>query len=184
MNRPPHLIVRQVSWAFPGFLFLLLGIASDVQAVTVTDTFELKVTLKEWCRGNPRFFENIKTKVTDGVTLTITRDPQSTGDTTAIQATINNTGNADVDAMTLNGLGFPSNSSGTTAQFILLGTLNNGHFLSIRGQANVDKLGNLTKVTGTIMYEITGTYTIDKSGTQSQPVDCFGSGTLVTGKKF
>jgi hypothetical protein len=34
------------------------------------------------------------------------------------------------------------------------------------------------------MFEITDSYTIDKFGTQSGPVECFGNGTLGTAKKL
>ena len=182
MNRPARLIVSHVLWALLGFLYL--GIAPDVHATTVTDTFQFRGTVKEWCQGNPRFFETSHANVKDGITLTVTRDPLNTGDLTNIQATLNNTVPADVNAMTMNGLAFPSNKSGSTAQIVLLGTLNNGHFLSVRGQGGFDKLGNLTKATGTFSFQITDTYTIDKLGNQSGPVDCFGSGTFVTGKKL
>jgi len=186
MRRPARVIVSHVLWALPGLLFLL-GLAPDVQADPVTDTFPLKATGKEWCRDNPRFFETFHVKAKDGITLTITRDPLNTDDLTNLQAMIDTQGGApDIDAMTLNGLAFPSNTADRTAQIILLGTLN-GHFLSVRGQAKFDNpihlLGNLTKVTGTFLYQFTGTYTIDKQGTESGPVDCFASGTLVTGKK-
>jgi hypothetical protein len=189
MNRPARVIVNYVLWALPGFLFLL-GVAPDLQADTTVDTFPLKAVVKEWCRGNPNFFENIIVRIhpndpTQNSIFTITRDPLNSDDLTNVQATINTQGGVpDIDAMTLNGLAFPRNKSGNTAQLVLLGTLNSGHFFSVRGQTHLDKLGNLTKVTGTFMYQITGTYTIDKQGNQSGPVDCFASGTFVTGKKL
>jgi hypothetical protein len=46
-----------------------------------------------------------------------------------------------------------------------------------------DKAGNLTKVTGTVVYQVTGTYTTN-TGAPSEDVECFGSGTLGTGKKL
>jgi hypothetical protein len=154
------------------------------QAATTQDTFQLKVTGKSWCKGNPRFFDNFHSTVKDGLTLTIVRDPLNNGDLTALNATVNNTGVADLSAIVMHGLAFPSNKSGRTSQIILFGSLNNGHFLSIRGLGNFDKQGSLTKVTGTFMFEITDTYTIDKFGTQSEPVECFGNGTLGTAKKL
>jgi uncharacterized Zn-binding protein involved in type VI secretion len=72
------------------------------------------------------------------------------------------------------------------AEFVLSGVNpgNNDHFFTIRGQATFNKLGDLTKVTGTVVTQLTGTYTTDKkTGAQSDPVECFDSGTLVTGKK-
>ena len=84
----------------------------------------------------------------------------------------------------MNGLAFPTNKAGSTAQIVLFGQLNNGHFFSIRAQANFDKVGALKKIIGAFMFEITDTYTIDRRlGTESAPVDCFGSGTFETGKK-
>jgi len=183
MKCPARVIIRHIVWALPGVL-VLLGLVLDVQADPVTETFSLKATGKEWCRENPRFFETFHAKAKDGITLTITRDPLNTDDLTNTQATIDTQGGApDIDAMTLNGLAFPTNNSGHKDQFVLLGTLDNGHFFAIRGQAHLDQQGNLTKATGTFLYQITGTYTIDKQGTLSGPVDCFANGTFVTGKK-
>jgi len=170
------------------FLACLAGLGTVVsaQAAAVTDTFELKVTTKEWCQGNPKFFENINVKVADNITLTLTRDVNGDDDLTDIQATINNTGSADIDAMTMNGLAFPRNKSGSKAELVLSGVNlgNVDHFFTIRGQAKFDTLGNLTKVTGTVVNQITDTYTTDKkTGAQSGPVECFASGTFGTGKK-
>src|SRR5207237_9534116 len=108
--------------------------ASLAQAATVTATFELKATGKEWCQGNPKFFENIHVKVADNITLTFTRDVLSTGDLTDIQATINNTGSADIDAIMMNGLAFPRNKAGRMEEFILSGVNpgNTDHFFTIR----------------------------------------------------
>lgn len=167
-----------------------LGSAAYAQVGPVIDTFELKVVLKEFCEGNPKFFEIANTKVKDGVTLTWRQDTQGLGDFTDIQATVNNTGSADVDATTLNGLAFRRVNIHSTsvgpAEFVLSGVNpgNVDHFITLRGKAAFDRLGNLTNVTGTVVYQITGTYTIDKSGTQSGPVECFGSGTFGTGKKL
>ena len=187
MNRP-------TSFAAPIFALALVGLVSfgslaPAQAATVIDTFELKATVKEWCEGNPKFFENIKVKVTDNVTVTITRDVNGDNDYTDIQAKINNSGDDDLDAITLNGLAFPGNKSGSTAELVLSGVnpANIKHFFTIRGHATFDKFGqmiNLTKATGTFVNQITGTYTIDKFGTQSAPAECFDSGTFVTGKKL
>jgi hypothetical protein len=189
MSRQARFSISHVSWALPGVLFLLLGIAPDVQA-SVTDNFPMSVAGKEWCRGNPKFFETIIDRInpkdnTQNIILQVTRDPGNTGDLTAIQATIDTKGTStEIDAMTLTGLIFPTNKSGSTAQFVLLGTLVNGHWVSVRGQAIFDRFGNLTKVTGTAWDQITGTYTIDKFGNQSAPTDCFDTVTIVTGKKF
>ena len=167
-----------LAWLCPG----PLAQAAD----PVTDTFELKVTTKEFCEGNPKFFETIKAVVTDGVTVTITRNVNGDDDFTDISATINNTGSDDITAITLKGLAFFSNKAHSKAELVLSGVNpgNDDHFLTIRGQATFDKLGNLTKVTGTVVDQLTGTYTIDKkTGTQSTPVECFDSGTFGTGKK-
>ena len=164
-----------------------MGTVAPAQAATVTDIFPLKATAKEWCQGNPKFFENINVKVDDNITITISRDVLNTGDFTDIQAKINNTENTDIDAITLNGLAFPRNKSGRKAELVLSGvnTGNTEHFFTIRGQATFDTLGNLTKVTGTFVDQITDTYTTDKkTGAQSGPVECFDSGTFGTGKKL
>jgi hypothetical protein len=164
-----------------------MGAVAPAQAAPVTDTFELKATLKEWCEGNPKFFENVTVKAAENITVTITRDVLGNDDFTDIQAKINNSGDPDLDAITMNGLAFPRNKSGSKAELVLSGVNpgNADHFITIRGQATFDKLGNLTKVTGTFVNQITGTYTTDKkTGEQSQPVECFDSGTFVTGKKL
>ena len=36
-----------------------LGTVAPAQAVTVADTFELKLTGKEWCEGNPKFLKRL-----------------------------------------------------------------------------------------------------------------------------
>jgi hypothetical protein len=158
-----------------------LSAVAPAQADTVIDRFEFKATLKEWCRGNPKFFESHKIKATDDVLLTITRD------FTDISATIGLTV-GEPDVIPMKGQAFPRNKSGSKAEFALSGVNpgNADHFLTIRGQATFDQLGqmiNLTKVTGTIEFQITDSYPIDKSDTQSAPVECFGSGTFATGKK-
>ena len=54
----------------------------------------------------------------------------------------------------MNGLAFPRNKSRRPEEFVLSGVNpgNTDHFLTIRGQATLDKFGNLTKVTGTFVY--------------------------------
>ena len=186
MDRTRRVIVNLTFWVLPGFILNPGIILRDAHAA-VTDTFPLSATVKEWCAGNPKFFENIQIRVhprnpSADTLLTITRDPQNTGALTTLQATLT-TGVADIDAITMNGLAFPTNKSGSTAQIVLFGHLNNGPFFSIRGQANFDKVGALKKVTGAFMFEINDTFTIDKFGNESPLVDCFGSGTFETGKK-
>ena len=170
------------AWTF------LLGPA-PAQATVSTDTFELKLTFKEWCQGNPKFFENFNIKTdpnnpSANTTLTIIRDDSSPTD---IQATIETHGrSADVDAITLSGRAVLSNAAGRKAEFALSGMNpgNPNHFLMLRGQATLDKFGNVTKVTGTFMLQETNTYTIDKkTGQQSAPAECFASGTFNTGKE-
>lgn len=162
-----------------------LGAVAPAQAATVTDTFELKATVKQFCEGNPKFFQNFKVKVAENITLTLTRDVLGTDDFTDIQATLINTENADLDAITLNGRIFPRNKSGSKAEFVLSGVVpgNADHFLTFRGQAKFDKLGSLTKVTGTFVYQITDSYSLPGGG-DSLPVECLASGTIVTGKKL
>ena len=183
MNRFTNLAMAMLAVTFCSQAWL--DTVPPAQAAPVTDTFELKVTTKEFCEGNPKFFETIKAVVTDGVTITITRDVNGDDDFTDIQATINNTGSADIDAIILKGLAFPRNKARSKAELVLSGVnlTNDDHFLTIRGQATFDRLGNLTKVTGTVVDQLTGTYTIDKVGTQSGQVECFDSGTFGTGKK-
>src|SRR4029077_13644473 len=109
-----------------------LGTVAPAQADTVTDTFPLKATGKEWCQGNPKFFETIHVKVADNITLTFTRDVLNTGDLTDIQAKVNNTGSADIDAITMNGLAFPRNKFGRMAELVLSGVNpgNTDHFFT------------------------------------------------------
>ena len=183
MNRFTYFAM--VTVAFCGQAWL--GMVDPAHAATVIDTFELKGTFKAFCEGNPKFFETNKTVVQDGLTLTVTRDVNGDGDFTDIQATVNNTGSTDINAITLNGLTFPSNKAHSKEELVLSGVNpgNDDHFLTIRGQASFDKLSNLTKVTGTAVFQITDTYTIDKkTGAQSTPVECFSSGTFGTGKKI
>jgi hypothetical protein len=165
-----------------------MGTVAPAQAATVIDTFQFKATLKEWCQGNPKFFQNGNIKAAYNVTLTVTRDVNGDGDYTDVSATIGNSGR-ETDVIPMKGLAFPRNKSGGKAEFALSGVnpVNADHFISVRGQATFDTLGqmiNLTKVTGTVVYQMTGTYAIDKFGTPSAPVECFGSGTLGTGMKL
>ncbi len=182
MTRQGKLNMATLFLTFCGWAWLIGPL--QTQAATTVDTFQFTGNGKEYCQGNPKFSETTRAKTEDGVTLIITRDPLSTDDATAIRATINNSGNADIDAIIMNGLSFSTNNNGSARQISLFGALNNGHFLSIQGQAKFDKLGALIKVSGTFAGEITGTYTIDKLGTQSAPVTCIFSGTFSTGKKL
>ena len=183
MKRIIYLTVAIVAAAFCSQAWL--GTEAPAQAATVTDTFALKLTFKEWCQGNPKFFENINVKVADNYTLTLIRDVLNTGDLSDIQATINNTGNADINAMTLNGLAFPRSTPGSKAELVLSGVNpgNDDHFFTIRGQAKFDTLGNLTKVTGTFVFQITDVYTLAGGGT-SGPRECFANGTFETKNKL
>jgi hypothetical protein len=166
---------------------LWIGNLAPAQAATVIDRFEFKATLKEWCQGNPKFFESNTIKATDDVLLTITRDVNGDGDYTDISATIGLTG-LEPDVIPMKGRALKANKSGSIAQLVLSGRNpgNPDHFLTIRGHATFDTLGqmiNLTKVTGTIEFQITDSYTIDKFDNQSAAVKCFGSGMFATGKK-
>ena len=165
-----------------------MGAVAPAQAAPVTDTFEVKATGKQWCQGNPKFFETFKFKFADSVTVIITRDFNG-DDLTDIRANIKNSGDDDLEAITMIGRIFPRNKSGSKAEFVLSGVNPNpgkgDHFFTGRGQATFDKAGNLTKATGTFVDQITGTYTTDKkTGEQSPEVECFDSGTFVTGKKL
>jgi len=143
-------------------------------AATVTDTFPLTLTGTERCRNDPKFVEAIHVKTKDGATITFTRDVLNTGDLTDIQAKVNNSGNATIDAMTLNGRALLANKAGSVAQVVLSGTDpgNPDHFMTLRGQATFNKAGNLTKVTGTYVYQVLS----DSGGVPNS--DCFGSGTF------
>jgi hypothetical protein len=178
MKRFTHLTMAVVAGTFCSQAWM--GTVAPAQAATVTDTFPFKVTGKEWCRDRPNFFKTIHAKEKDGLTLTVTRDVLNVGDPTDVRAKINNTGNATIDAITMNGLGFPRNKSGRNAEFVLSGTDpgNSDHFITFRGQATLDKFGNLTKGTGTFVFQI-----LDESN-GVQNVDCIGSGTFGTGKKL
>ena len=180
MNRPDRVTVSHVLWVLLGFLYL--GIAPDAQAATITDTFELGLTGKEWCRNDPKFFETFKNKIAHGDTLTVTREVPDNGGVTNILANIKtkNGENATVDAITMNGLAFPRNKSGMKAELALSGTDpgNTDHFITVRGQAKFDKAGNLTKVTGKFVFQILETFD------GQPPVDCFGDGTFGTGNRL
>jgi hypothetical protein len=163
-----------------------LGTGAPALAATVTDTFEFKApTIKEFCQGNPKFFHIGSVKVAEGVTLTLTRDVLNAGDLTDIQATINNTGIADIDAIIMNGLSFPKNTSGSKEALVLSGVNlgNTDHFITIQGKAKFDPPGTLTKVTGTLVFQFTHTYPLATGG-ESTPVECFGSFTFETKNKL
>ena len=172
------------AWILFGSFFV--GLAPQVEAATVVDTFQFTGSVKEWCRGNPVFSEAFPVPVTDGLTVTITRDPLSTGDLTKIWAHLNNSGSAEIDAFRLKGLAFPKDNTGLNSAIILSGTTpsNSNHFLTMRGGATFDTGGNLIKVNVTVFDRITGTYTIDPQGNQSGPVDCFDSSTFETQLKL
>src|SRR5580765_2751044 len=180
MNRLTYLAM--VAVAFCGQAWL--GPVAPAQAATVIDRFEIKGTVKEWCQGNPKFFEINTLKATDGALLTVTRDVNGDGDFSDISATFGLSG-AEADVIPMEGRALPANKSGSIAQLALSGRNpgNPDHFITIRGHATFDKLGNLIKVTGTFAFQITDSYSIDKVDTQSAAVDCFGSGTFATGKK-
>ncbi len=175
------------------FGVIVAGMAAPALAAPVQDIFEVKATTKEWCEGNPKFSEIVSVKIDPrnpayNVTVTFTRDADNTDDSTDVSLKINNTGSADFDAITLNGLAFVANAAQRKLEFAVSGVNpgNADHFVTVRGQASLDNLGNVTKLTGMIVYEITGTYTIKTPppAHQSADVECFASGTFVTGKKL
>lgn len=172
---------------------MVMGTAVSAQADPVSATFEVKSKAKEWCEGNPKFFENVTVKIdpinpANNVTTTFTRNADGVGDDTDISITFGNTGSADFDVITLKGRAFPANAAASKLQFAASGvsSVSDDHFVTVRGLASLDTLGNVTKLTGTIVYEITGTYTIKTPlpPHQSSEVGCFASGTFVTGKKL
>ena len=176
MIRPTAFATPLVSLTL--FTLMSVGSLAPALAATVTDTFPLKLTGKEWCRNDPKFFDTTNIKFTDGVTVAVTRDVNGDGDFTDLQATIHNSGNATIDAMTLNGRALPANTSGSLAQLVLSGRDpgNSDHFFTLSGIATFDKTGKLTKVAGTYVYQI-----LSESAGVSD-VDCFGSGTFGTQK--
>ena len=174
MNRPTAFATPIVALLLCSLLWL--GSLAPALAETVTDSFPLKLTGTEWCRNDPNFFHTINVKFTDGMTLTVTRDVLNTGDLTDIQAKVNNSGNATIDAITLNGRAFPVNQVGSTVQLVLSGRDPGtpDHFLTLRGKATFNKAGKLTNVTGRIIFQIM------HQANGVPDVDCFGSGTVAT----
>jgi hypothetical protein len=174
MTRPTAFVTPIVALALCSLLWL--SSLAPALAAPVTDTFQLKLTGTERCRNNPKFVEPVKVKSTDGVTLTLTRDVLGGGDLTDIQATIDNSDNATLDAITLNGRAFPKNTSGLKKELVLSGR-DPGHpdrFMTLRGTATFNQAGTLTNVTGTYVYQVL-------PGLAGAPgIDCFGSGTFVT----
>ena len=175
MSQPTAFAKTIMSFA----LFGLVSLSSLAPALAapVTDTFLLTLTGTERCRNDPKFVEPIRVKAKEGVTITFTRDVLGT-DPTDVQAKFNNSGNATIDAITLNGRAFLTNKSGSIAQLALSGRDqdNADRFFTIRGQATFNKAGKLTKLTGTFVYQI-----LSESGGVPD-VDCFGSGTFATQK--
>jgi hypothetical protein len=153
MNRLTAFAPPMVALALVSLVWL--SSLAPALATSVTDTFPLTVTGTEWCRNDPKFVKPIHVKIKDGHTLTFTRDVLNTGDLTDIQATINHTGNATIDAMTLHGRALPVNKSGSIAQLVLSGTdPGNPDHHDPPWQATFNKAGDLTKVTGTFVYQI------------------------------
>lgn len=160
-------------------LFSVSWLSSPTSALAApaTDIFQLNLTGKEWCRGDSRFFDAIKVRPKEDFRITFTHDPL----TSDVQATINTHGDvATIDAITLKGRVLKANKSGLIAQLALSGRdpAHTDHFFTIRGRATFNKAGGLTKVAGTFVGRILS----DAGGVQD--VDCFGSGTFVTGKKL
>ena len=177
MTRPTAFATPIVALALCSLVWL--SSLAPALAATVTDTFQLKATGTERCRNNPKFFDTTHVKAKDGVTLTVTRDVLGTDDLTDIQATINDSGNATIDAITLNGRALPKNTSGLKEELALSGRDpgHPDHFFTLRGTATFNQAGKLTNVTGTFVYQI-----LSESGGVPN-IDCFGSGTFGTGQK-
>lgn len=166
-----------------------LGLVASAQAATIIDTYEVTLTGKQWCEGNPTFSEPFKVAVNprqpaQSTTLTLTQDPQNSGDRAHLHAVLNTQGaSLDLDGIALEGRAFPSTKTGGSAQIVLSGSspANPDHSLTMRGQAKFDKAGRLLSVSGTYVFQAISTYTTDKkTGAQSGPVDCFNSGTVAT----
>jgi hypothetical protein len=179
--------VTQLTMAMAAMTFCSqawLGTGAPAQAATVIDTFKLTATITARCQGNPKFVEIFNVKGVEGNTLTVTRDVNNDGDLTTIRATINNTGNADIDAIVMNGRIFPKNLSGSGAKFVLSGVNpgNPDHFFTLLGNATFTA-GNLTKAAGTLVYQITDAYSLPNGG-ESAPVECLDNGTFETKAKL
>jgi hypothetical protein len=190
MKRITYLTLAMVAVPFCSQAWL--GTGAPAQAATVTDTFALKATVTARCEGNPKFVETFNVKVAEGVTFTITRDVNGNNEFTDIQATLNGTTNADLDAIIMKGLSFQKNASHSKEALVLSGVNpgNTDHFFTILGKATFDPApspgnpgGNLTKVTGTFVDQITDTYSLAGGG-ESGPVECFSSGTFETKNKL
>jgi hypothetical protein len=175
MTRRTACITPMVSLALCSLLWL--SSLAPALAATVTDTFPLKLTGTERCRNDPKFVEPFTVKFTEGATLTLTRDALGP-DPTDIQATIANSGNATLDAITLNGRALPKNTSGLKEELALSGRDpgHPDHFMTLRGTATFNQAGKLTNVTGTYVYQILA----DSGGVPNS--DCLGSGTFMAQK--
>lgn len=166
-----------------------LGNSTDAKATQITDTFEVTMTGKQWCEGNPALFEGFKIRVTpnhpeQNTKFEFMQDPQNIGDLTDIQATLDTQGaSPELDAMTLKGRAFPNNKAGRLVQFVLSGTNPNQptHYLTLQGQAIFDKTGHPVNVSGKYSFQIISTYTTNKkTGAQSESVECFNNGIVAT----
>jgi hypothetical protein len=184
MKRVTQLTMAMVAMTFCSQAWL--GAVAPAQAAPVTDTFKFTATVTQRCQGNPVFVDLQDVTGAKGITLTITRDVRNTGDLTTIQATLNNTGNADLNAITMNGRIFPKNLSGSEAKFVLSGVNpgNPDHFLTILGNATFNTAGSLTKAAGTVVFQITTVYDLPNGGGDSEPVECLANGTFETKAKL
>src|SRR5262245_43342038 len=131
MNRFTYVTMAMVAVTCGGQAWL--GTMPPVQAATVIDRFEFKGSIKEFCKGNPKFVEINRATATDGVLLTISRDVNGDGNYTDISAALGLTG-AEPDVISMKGRALPRNTSGSKAEFILSGVNpgNADHFLTLR----------------------------------------------------
>ena len=164
---------------------LILGVTTSAVAQTPPD-LPLKMRGKDWCPSslNSVFpdgkFKNFNLR--NAYTIAITSDPSG-----AMTATLTPNGTADpsLPVLDLLGRGLFRNKSNHKIEFVLNGVqlsdpdkLPTGIFITLRGQASIDKnTGAIKKVQGTFAYE-----RADDDPSNDPAVHCFGSGTFGTKK--
>ena len=154
MNRLSVLPLRLLPLALSAAAWM--SPATSAQAATVTDIFQLKSTGKWRCSFLSTMSFPFNVRVIDGTTLTIKQDPGNSGDNTDLEATINNSDVSAFDVIVMKGRALRANKSGSTAEVVLSGEESGtDHFITVRGTAKIDKLGNITKVTGKLVMQVT-----------------------------
>ena len=165
---------------------LVLGMTAPVAAQTPSD-LPLKMRGKDWCQASSdpgSAFPNGKFKnfnLRDAYTITITPDPSGNGAMTAnLSKDPNKTVDPSLPELSLQGHGLFRNKSNHKIEFVLNGVqlsdpdkLPTGIFITLRGQASIDKdTGVIKQAKGTFVYER------DDKNNEDPAVHCFGSGTF------